>query len=126
MVNIYQLFIAALTAAAIHNVYAVEISDMQVNSYVATDPDHVLVLYDNPMEQHKVISVVNVHGYDVKDATQLKAAIAALKQQAASVGAHAVVIMRPDSNHTSVHGKENPAEATSLSAKAIRYKYFYY
>jgi len=50
------------------------------NNYEPTDPERILVLYDNPMEEHKVISVVVASGYDVRNEKQLEAAIEVLKK----------------------------------------------
>ena len=36
------------------------------NTYEPTDPERVLVLYDNLMEEHTVISVLITRGYNVK------------------------------------------------------------
>jgi len=94
-----------------------------VNTYESTDPERVLVLYDNPMEEHTVISVLITRDYNVKIEEQLDAAIEVLKKEAARVGAHAVIILPPDHNKNIKHDAD---EDKNISAKAIRYKHFYY
>ena len=47
----------------------------------------------NPMEEHKVISIVIASGYDVRNEKQLEAAIEVLKKESAKLGAHAVIIL---------------------------------
>jgi len=96
------------------------------NTYEPTDPERVLVLYDNPMEEHTVISVLITRGYNVKIEKELDAAIEVLKKEAARVGAHAVIIIPPDHNKHVEPGVEKDDEDKNISAKAIRYKHFYY
>ncbi len=60
---------------------AVDSSSIQSdNSYEPTDPERVLVPYDNPMKEHKVISVLITRGYNVKIEKELDAAIEILKK----------------------------------------------
>jgi len=94
--------------------------------YKQGNPDLVLVLYDNPMEEHTVISLLKIHGYDVKNEKELNAAIEALKKQAAKLGAHAVIILSPEYNKNIDSGSGKDYEDKNISAKAIRYKHFYY
>ena len=95
-------------------------------TYEPTDPERILVLYDNPMEEHTVISVLITRGYNVKIEEQLDAAIEVLKEEAARVGAHAVIILPPGHNKSVEPGVEKDHEDKKISAKAIRYKHFYY
>ena len=95
-------------------------------TYEPTDPERVLVLYDNPMEEHTVISVLITRGYNVTIKKQLDAAIEVLKKEAASAGAHAVIILPPVHNNNVEPGVEKQDEDKKISAKAIRYKHFYY
>ena len=96
------------------------------NSYEPTDPERILVLYDNPMEEHTLISVVIVRGYDIKDEKELAAAIEALKKESAKVGAHAVIVLPPEYNNNSEPGIDQGGDIKILSGKAIHYKHFYY
>ena len=95
-------------------------------NYEPTDPERVLVLYDNPMEEHTVISVLITGGYNVKIKKELDAAIEVLKKEAARVGAHAVIILPPGHNKNVEPGVEIDDKDKSISGKAIRYKHFYY
>jgi len=106
---------------------AVESSSMPSdNTYEPTDPERVLVLYDNPMEQHTVISVLITPGYNIKIEKELDAAIEVLKKEAARLGAHAVIILPPGYDNNVESGVARDDEDKNISAKAIRYKHFYY
>ncbi|MBT8119416.1 MAG: hypothetical protein KJN89_06820 [Gammaproteobacteria bacterium] len=96
------------------------------NSYEPTDPERILVLYDNPMEEHTVISLVIARGHDIKNEKELDTAIGILKKQAASVGAHAVIILPPEHDDNVELGTAKGDKFKKVSAKAIRYKHFYY
>ena len=75
------------------------------------------------MEEHTVISVLITRGYNVKIEEQLDAAIEVLKEEAARVGAHAVIILPRGHDKNVEHDAD---EDKIISAKAIRYKHFYY
>lgn len=96
------------------------------NSYEPTDPERILVLYDNPMEEHTVISLLIARGHDIKNEKELDTAIGILKKQAASVGAHAVIILPPEHDDNVELGTAKNDKFKKVSAKAIRYKHFYY
>ena len=96
------------------------------NTYEPTDTERVLVLYDNPMEEHTVISVLITRGNNVKIEKELDAAIEVLKKEAARVGAHAVIILTPGHNKNVEPGVEKDDKDKNISGKAIRYKHFYY
>jgi predicted xylose isomerase-like sugar epimerase len=124
MYRFYLIFLTALYLTTGSVAQAVESSSVPSdNSYAPTDPERVLVLYDNPMEEHTVISVLITRGYNVKIEEQLDAAIEVLKEEAARVGAHAVIILPPDHDKNVEHDAD---EDEIISAKAIRYKHFYY
>ena len=118
--TVFYLFTGSITQAA-------ESTSMPSdNSYEPTDPERILVLYDNPMEQHKVISVLIANGYDVRNEKQLQVAIEVLKKESAKLGAHAVIIL-PHGHDKSVEpGVEKDHDDKKISGKAIRYKHFYY
>ena len=105
---------------------AESLSTASDNNYEPTDPELILVLYDNPMEEHKVISVVIASGYNVKNEKELEAAIEVLKKESAKLGAHAVIILPHDHNNNVETGIGNDHEDKNISGKAIRYKHFYY
>ena len=96
------------------------------NSYGPTDPERILVLYDNPMEEHKVINVVIASGYDVRDEKQLEAAIEVLKKESAELGAHAVIVLPYGHDGNIEPGVEKDHEDKKVYGRAIRYKHFYY
>ncbi len=124
MNRFYLIFLTALYLTTGSVAQAVESSSVPSdNSYAPTDPERVLVLYDNPMEEYTVISVLITRGYNVKIEEQLDAAIEVLKEEAARVGAHAVIILPPDHDKNVEHDAD---EDKIISAKAIRYKHFYY
>ena len=127
MNKFYLIFLTGLYLITGSIAQAVESSSMPSdNTYEPTDPERVLVLYDNPMEEHTVISVLITRGYNVKIEKELDAAIEVLKKEAARVGAHAVIIIPPDHNKHVEPGVEKDDEDKNISAKAIRYKHFYY
>ena len=96
------------------------------DSYEPTDPERILVLYDNPMEEHKVISVVIASGYDVRDEKQLEAAIEVLKKDSAKLGAHAVIVLPYGHDGNIEPGVETEHDDKKVYGRAIRYKHFYY
>ena len=96
------------------------------NSYEPTDPARILVLYDNPMEEHKLINVVIASGYDVRNEKQLEAAIEVLKKESAKLGAHAVIVLPYGHDGNVEPGVETEHDDKKVSGKAIRYKHFYY
>lgn len=96
------------------------------NTYEPTDPERILVLYDNPMEEHKLISVVIASGYDVRNEKQLEAAIEVLKKESAKLGAHAIIVLPYGHDENIEPGVEKDHEDKKISGKAIRYKHFYY
>jgi methionine-rich copper-binding protein CopC len=96
------------------------------NSYEPTAPERILVLYDNPMEEHTLINVVVARGYDIKNEKELAAAIEVLKKESAKAGAHAVIVLPPEYNDNSKPGINQVGDIKILSGKAIRYKHFYY
>ena len=127
MNKIILILLTGFYLVSISTVEAVESSaEPRDNSYESTDPERILVLYDNPMEEHTVISLVIAHGYDIKDEKELNAAIGVLKQQAATAGAHAVIVLPPDYNDNSEPGINQGGDIKKLSGIAIRYKHFYY
>ena len=124
MYRFYLIFLTALYLTTGSVAQAVENSSVPIdNTYAPTDPERVLVLYDNPMEEYTLISVLITRGYNVKVEEQLDAAIEVLKEKAAKVGAHAVIILPPDHDKNVEHDAD---EDKIISAKAIRYKHFYY
>ena len=85
--------------------------------------ERILVLYDNPMEEYSVLGLIEVSGYNIKNEKQRNAAIRALKIRAGSLKAHAIILQNPTQSRGEQAGvnKDN-----YVSAKAIRYKHFYY
>lgn len=118
-VSLY-LFTGTVTHAAENSSAPGEIT------YEPTDPERVLVLYDNPMEEHTVISVVIAPGYNIKDENELKTAINVLKEKSSRIGAHAVIVSPPAHNNNVKPGIEKDDESKIITGKAIRYKHFYY
>jgi hypothetical protein len=127
MNKFYLIFLTGFYLITGSIAQAVESSSMlSDNTYEPTDTERVLVLYDNPMEEHTVISVLITRGYNVKIKKELDAAIEVLKKEAARVGAHAVIILPPVHNKNVEPGVEKDDEDKNISGKAIRYKHFYY
>jgi predicted xylose isomerase-like sugar epimerase len=124
MNRFYLIFLTGLYLTTGSVAQAVESSSVPSdNTYALTDSERVLVLYDNPMEEYTVISVLITRGYNVKIEEQLDAAIEVLKEEAARVGAHAVIILPRGHDKNVEHDAD---EDKIISAKAIRYKHFYY
>jgi len=102
--------------------------------YESADSGRVLVLYDNPMEEHTVLSMLIIRDYNFKIKKELDAAIELLKKEAASLGAHAIIVLSPEQNTGQNTGQNTnfkfnakyKAEEKTISAKAIRYKHWYY
>ena len=100
MNKFYLLFLTGLYLTTGSIAQAVESSSMlSDNSYAPTDPERILVLYDNPMEEHTVISVLITSGYNAKIEKELNTAIGILKKEAAKVGAHAVILLATGHNN---------------------------
>lgn len=96
------------------------------NTQQNNHPERILILYDNPMEEHTVTGIVQAHGYNIEDEKDLQKAIGILKIEAARIGAHAVILMPPrDSEDTDSENKDAD-KPNVISGKAIRYKHFYY
>jgi predicted xylose isomerase-like sugar epimerase len=124
MNRFYLIFLTGLYLTTGSVAQAVESSSVPSdNTYALTDSERVIVLYDNPMEEYTVISVLITRGYNVKIEEQLDAAIEVLKEEAARVGAHAVIILPRGHDKNVEHDAD---EDKIISAKAIRYKHFYY
>jgi len=118
--TVFYLFTASIAQA---------VESSSVPSDSAHEPskvERILVLYDNPMEEHTVISELIAHGYNAKIEKELNAAIEVLKKQAVKVGAHAVIVLPPGQNKNVESVAEKDNEDKNISAKAIRYKHFYY
>jgi hypothetical protein len=121
------IFLTGFYLLTAENAQAVESSSLASDSsYEPTDPERILVLYDNPMEEHTVIGLVIARGHDIKNEKELDTAIGILKKQAASVGAHAVIILPPEHDDNVELGIAKGDKFKKVSAKAIRYKHFYY
>jgi hypothetical protein len=76
MNKFYLIFLTGFYLITGSIAQAVESSSMlSDNTYEPTDTERVLVLYDNPMEEHTVISVLITRGYNVKIKKELDAAI---------------------------------------------------
>lgn len=127
MNKFYLIFLVVFYLATGSITQAVENPSMPSdNTYAPTDPGRVLVLYDNPMEEHTVISVLIARGYNIKIEKELDRAIEVLKKGAARIGAHAVIILPPDHNENIEPGIKKHEKDANISAKAIRYEHFYY
>lgn len=127
MNKFYLIFLTGFCLFTGSIAQAVESSAVPIDKvYEPGKPERILVLYDNPMEEHTVISVLITHGYNVKIEKELNAAIEVLKKQAARAGAHAIIVLPTgyNKNVESVVKKDNIDKI--ISAKAIRYKHFYY
>ena len=127
MNRFYLIFLTGLYLTTGSVVQAVESSSVPSdNTYEPTDPERILVLYDNPMEEHKVISVLIASGFDVRDEKQLETAIELLKKESAKLGAHAIIILPHGHDESVGPGVEKDHDDKKISGKAIRYKHFYY
>jgi len=109
------------------NVQAVEsLSGLSEHIYEPTDSTRLLVLYGNPMEEHTVLSRLIIRNYNFKIKKELDTAVELLKKEAAKLGAHAIIILSPVQGAGLNPGVRNNAEEQTISAKAIRYKHWYY
>jgi len=109
------------------NVQAVESSSgLSEHIYEPTDSGRLLVLYGNPMEEHTVLSRLIIRNYDFKIKKELDAAVELLKKEAAKLGAHAIIVLSPVQSTGLNSDVRNNAEEQTISAKAIRYKHWYY
>jgi len=126
MNKLYLIIVTVICLLTGSNVQAIDGSSVPSDiTHVQSKVERILVLYDNPMEEYTVINTLIAHGYSVKIEKELIAAIDVLKKQAAAVDAHALIIIQPV--HKSVESAtEKDIEDEKISAKAIRYKHFYY
>ena len=92
------------------------------DSYPATNAERVSILFEEPDKDFIIIGLVESHGMGIMEANQKERSINALKEEAASIGADAVIVT--SSKKETVRGiDDQPAgEETILSGKAIKYK----
>ena len=111
-------------------------SSIVSKSYPSVPIDHVEILFSAPAKSYEEIGMVNAHGrgYGSFSANQQKA-VERLKEEAASIGADAILLMGPAQqssivggtyqsygNTGSGFGVAGPAGDAMLNAIAIKYK----
>ena len=127
MYRLYSLLLSAIFLSTASIAGSTQHKDSPgKNALQNNHPERILILYDNPMEEHTVIGMVEAHGYNIKDENDLAKAIKILKAEAARVGAHAVILMPPGNSKDADTGDKDADKRNVISGKAIRYKHFYY
>jgi len=120
MYRLYSLLLSAIFLSTASIAGSTQHKDSPgKNALQNNHPERILILYDNPMEEHTVIGMVEAHGYNIKDENDRLNAIKILKAEAAAAGAHAVILMPP-------RNSKDAEKGSVISGKAIRYKHFYY
>lgn len=91
-------------------------------SYPATQAEHVAILFEAPDKAFIVIGLVESHGMGLTKTKEQERSMMALKKEAASIGADAVIITS-SKNETVIGLNGDPAgEENILAAKAIKFK----
>jgi uncharacterized protein YbjQ (UPF0145 family) len=127
MYRLYSLLLSAIFLSTASIAGSTQHTDSPgKNAQQNNDPERILILYDNPMEEHTVIGMVEAHGYNIEDENDLAKAIKVLKVEAARVGAHAVILMPPQNSEDADTENKDTGKDNLISGKAIRYKHFYY
>lgn len=91
-------------------------------SYPATDAENIIFLLQEPDREFIVIGLVESHGMGLTESKQKERSMNALKKEAASIGAEAVIVTFSKQEALSGFDGEPSGEETILSGKAIKYK----
>jgi hypothetical protein len=90
--------------------------------YPPTNVSDILILFDTPTEDFTVIGLVESHGIGLSESKEKERSMQALKTEAASIGANAVIITSSSMEGLSGFEGEPAGEENILNGKAIRFK----
>lgn len=88
--------------------------------YSSTNADDITVFFDDPDRKYIVIGLIKSRGVDA--AADNEESIQALKEEAAGIGANAVIIMPFQTSITTGQNEDAAVEDRVLSGKAIRFQ----
>lgn len=98
-------------------------SHMSVSeNYSPTNASDIIILFEAPAEAYTVIGLVESGGLALTDAKKKERSMLAIKKEAASIGANAVIITSSSMKTVRNFDGESAGEENILAGKAIRYK----
>ncbi|NRB43105.1 MAG: hypothetical protein HRU20_32335 [Pseudomonadales bacterium] len=90
--------------------------------YPPTNISEISILLEAPAEEFIVIGLVESHGIGLTETKEKERSMQALKEEAASIGANAVIITSSSMETLRGFEGEPAGEENVLKGKAIRYK----
>lgn len=90
--------------------------------YPPTNSTDITILLEDPTEAYTVIGLVESSGFALTDAKKKERSMLAIKGEAASIGANAVIITSSSMKTVRNIDGESGGEENILTGKAIRYK----
>lgn len=90
--------------------------------YPPTGISDITILLEAPTEEYIVIALVESHGLALTDAKKKERAMLAIKEEAASIGANAVILTSSSMKTVRNFEGDSAGEENILNGKAIRYK----
>lgn len=90
--------------------------------YQPTNASDISILLEAPAEAYVVIGLVESSGLALTDAKKKERAMLAIKEEAASIGANAIIITSSSMEIVSGFDGEPAGEENRLKGQAIRYK----
>jgi hypothetical protein len=91
-------------------------------NYPRTSISEISILLEAPTEEYIVIGLVESHGIGLTDAKKEERSMLAIKEEAASIGANAIIITSSGMQTLRGFEGEPAGEENILKGKAIRYK----
>jgi hypothetical protein len=89
--------------------------------FEATMASEVKIYFEPPKKEYTVIGLVESHGKGLTEAKEKERALQALKEEAASIGAHGVIITASNMHKLSGFDGEPAGEENIINGKAIRF-----
>lgn len=90
--------------------------------YPATQASEIAILFEAPEQAYTVIGMVESHGAAIFEDKRKERSMSALKNEAATMGANAVIITSSKTVAVSGFDGDPAGEENVLAGKAIRYK----
>ncbi|KGJ93684.1 hypothetical protein [Colwellia psychrerythraea] len=91
------------------------------DSFEATKVSEIKIYFELPKQAYTVIGLVESHGTGLTQAKEKERALQALKVEAASIGAHGVIITNSSMKKLSGFDGEPAGEENIINGKAIRF-----
>lgn len=89
--------------------------------YEATMASEIKIYFEPPKQEYTVIGLVESHGTGLTEAKEKERALQALKAEAASIGAHGVIITSSSMKKLSGFDGDPAGEENIINGKAIRF-----